>query len=49
MFSFDKMSFKSEINWRNLQFYKNLSAGLKDIVWRTIDEEKEEGQPEISG
>ncbi|KAF2305485.1 hypothetical protein GH714_005666 [Hevea brasiliensis] len=26
------------------KFYKNLSAGLKDIVWRTIDEEKEEGK-----
>ncbi|XP_012072155.1 CBL-interacting serine/threonine-protein kinase 23 isoform X1 [Jatropha curcas] len=25
------------------KFYKNLSAGLKDIVWKTIDEEKGEG------
>ncbi|KAF9662841.1 hypothetical protein SADUNF_Sadunf18G0096200 [Salix dunnii] len=24
------------------KFYKNLSTGLKDIVWKTIDEEKEE-------
>ncbi|EEF29400.1 CBL-interacting serine/threonine-protein kinase, putative [Ricinus communis] len=24
------------------KFYKNLSAGLKDIVWKTVDEEKEE-------
>ena len=25
------------------KFYKNLTTGLKDIVWKTIDEEKEEG------
>ena len=25
-----------------MQFYKNLSTGLKDIVWKTGDEAKEE-------
>jgi len=30
------------------KFYKNLTTGLKDIVWKTIDEEKEEGT-EVSG
>ncbi|KAJ0233646.1 CBL-interacting serine/threonine-protein kinase 23 [Hirschfeldia incana] len=25
------------------KFYKNLTMGLKDIVWKTIDQEKEEG------
>ncbi|CAN8290652.1 unnamed protein product [Cochlearia groenlandica] len=25
------------------KFYKSLTTGLKDIVWKTIDEEKEEG------
>ncbi|KAJ6673279.1 NON-SPECIFIC SERINE/THREONINE PROTEIN KINASE [Salix viminalis] len=31
------------------KFYKNLSTGLKDIVWKTIDEEKEEEQAATNG
>lgn len=27
----------------DVQFYKNLSTGLKDIVWKTGDEVKDEG------
>uniref|UniRef100_A0A0D3BJ29 non-specific serine/threonine protein kinase n=1 Tax=Brassica oleracea var. oleracea TaxID=109376 RepID=A0A0D3BJ29_BRAOL len=30
------------------KFYKNLTTGLKDIVWKTIDEVKEEGT-QVSG
>lgn len=26
----------------NSQFYNNLSTGLKDIVWKTAEESKEE-------
>ncbi|CAI0544825.1 unnamed protein product [Linum tenue] len=29
------------------KFYNNLSTGLKDIVWKTVDEEKEEGNIQI--
>ncbi|KAG5226044.1 CBL-interacting protein [Salix suchowensis] len=31
------------------KFYKNLSTGLKDIVWKTIDEEKEEEEAATNG
>ncbi|XP_011015223.1 PREDICTED: CBL-interacting serine/threonine-protein kinase 23 [Populus euphratica] len=31
------------------KFYKNLSTGLKDIVWKTIDEEKEEEEAAPNG
>ncbi|CAN1829672.1 CBL-interacting serine/threonine-protein kinase 23 [Linum perenne] len=31
------------------KFYKSLSTGLKDIVWKTVDEEKEEGDVKIEG
>ncbi|CAN0921601.1 CBL-interacting serine/threonine-protein kinase 23 [Linum grandiflorum] len=29
------------------KFYNNLSTGLKDIVWKTVDEEKEEGDVKL--
>lgn len=38
-----------EISWFKLQFYKNISVGLKDIVWKTIDEEEEEEQAATNG
>ena len=38
-----------ELNWFKWQFYKNLSTGLKDIVWKTIDEEKEEEEAATNG
>uniref|UniRef100_A0A6N2KJ56 non-specific serine/threonine protein kinase n=1 Tax=Salix viminalis TaxID=40686 RepID=A0A6N2KJ56_SALVM len=31
------------------KFYKNLSTGLKDIVWKTIDEEEEEEEALTNG